>query len=362
MKKILTLLLAFTLLFGFASCANNGIGSEVDLSDSQQTPGASVSNEPTEIPTASLAEPPSNTPSLSEDSEILIAYFSWSGNTEKVADMIYEQVGGDLFEIVPANPYPTDYNECLEQARQELNDDYRPALDTHIENTDSYDIVFIGYPIWCGDTPMPIRSFLEEYDFNGKIVIPFCTYGGSGVGESLAVISTICSDSTILDVFGIAGSDVENSQNGIQEWLDGVGIDTYLDTGIKSENGENAEAAEIPKLKVTVDDTELTATLLDNPTSRDLLTMLPLTLTFNDYNSTEKISYPPRSLSTEDAPTGYEPSAGDITVYAPWGNIAIFYKDFRYGDGLIPLGSFDSGIEMLAEINDDFTMTIEVME
>ena len=101
------------------------------------------------------------------------------------------------------------------------------------------------------------------------------------------------------------------------------------------------------KIRLTFDGKTVEATLLDNATARDLLSMLPMTLTLEDYNSTEKIGYPPRKLSTAGAPAGVDPSIGDIAYYAPWGNLAIFYKDFGYSQGLIGLGRIDSGIEAL---------------
>ncbi len=102
------------------------------------------------------------------------------------------------------------------------------------------------------------------------------------------------------------------------------------------------------KIRLTVDGKVMHATLLDNATARDFVSLLPLTLTLEDYASTEKVSYLPRKLSTTGAPAGSDPSVGDITYYAPWGNLAIFYKDFGYASGLIPLGRFDSGIEGLS--------------
>jgi hypothetical protein len=101
------------------------------------------------------------------------------------------------------------------------------------------------------------------------------------------------------------------------------------------------------KIRLTIDGKAITATLIDNPTSRDFLSLLPMTLTLEDYAATEKISYLPRKLSTTGAPAGIDPSVGDITYYAPWGNLAIFYRDFGYSRGLIQLGRIDSGIEAL---------------
>ncbi|WP_425057949.1 hypothetical protein SCACP_25270 [Sporomusa carbonis] len=115
------------------------------------------------------------------------------------------------------------------------------------------------------------------------------------------------------------------------------------------------------KIRLTFDGGEAVAELYDNPTSRDLVFMLPLTLSFQDFNGTEKISYSPRKLSTEKAPEGFEPSEGDLTLYAPWGNLAIFYHDFRYSKGLVPIGYFTSGLEALAKMNGEFTVRIEAI-
>ena len=113
------------------------------------------------------------------------------------------------------------------------------------------------------------------------------------------------------------------------------------------------------EIRLTVGGTVLTAALLDNATSRDFMSLLPLTLTLRDYARTEKVSDLPRRLSTADAPAGADPAVGDITYYAPWGNLAIFYRDFGYSSGLVKLGSIESGMEELAAMRGDFTVTIE---
>ena len=110
-------------------------------------------------------------------------------------------------------------------------------------------------------------------------------------------------------------------------------------------SGNTMDNLEQYEIKITIGDTTLTATLYDNPTTKDFISLLPLDLTLEDYAGTEKISYLPKKLSTEDAPSGCDPSVGDITYYAPWGNLAIFYNDFGYANGLIKLGKIDQGIE-----------------
>jgi hypothetical protein len=120
----------------------------------------------------------------------------------------------------------------------------------------------------------------------------------------------------------------------------------------------SGEEASTMKIRLTFDGKAVEATLLDNATARDFLSLLPMTLTLEDYNSTEKIGYPARKLSTADAPAGVDPSVGDIAYYAPWGNLAIFYKDFGYSRGLIGLGRIDSGIEALS-VPGSLKVTIE---
>ncbi|KKI88975.1 hypothetical protein WQ54_28890 [Bacillus sp. SA1-12] len=113
------------------------------------------------------------------------------------------------------------------------------------------------------------------------------------------------------------------------------------------------------RIKLTFNNEEVIVKMFDNPTSRDFMTLLPLTITLEDYAGTEKINYLPKKLSTEEAPSGSNPSVGDFTYYSPWGNLAIFYKDFGYSNGLIKLGKIESGVEKLKSMDGDFTVTIE---
>jgi hypothetical protein len=115
------------------------------------------------------------------------------------------------------------------------------------------------------------------------------------------------------------------------------------------------------KIRITLEDTVMTATLTDSQTTRDFVSLLPLTLTLEDYAGTEKISYLPQKLSTEDAPPGSDPAIGDITYYAPWGNLAIFYRDFGYASGLVILGKIDSNVEAL-DVPDPIEATIELIK
>jgi len=125
-----------------------------------------------------------------------------------------------------------------------------------------------------------------------------------------------------------------------------------------SSTGEGASVQDA-RIKLTFGNEEVFVKMYDNPTSRDLLAQLPLTLSFKDYAGTEKISYLPQKLSTEGSPSGYDPSVAELAYYAPWGNICFYYRDFGYSNGLVPLGSIESGMESLTSLDGDFKVTIE---
>ena len=159
-----------------------------------------------------------------EGSRVLVAYFSWSGNTEAMANLIAEQTGGTLFEIAPATPYTDDYDALLDVAQQEQAEDARPELAASVENWDSCDVIFVGYPDWWSDAPMVIYSFLESYDWTGKTLVPFCTSGGSGFGRSLDRLSDSAPGATILEGLHVSGSSAAGSGDQVAEWIVGLGL------------------------------------------------------------------------------------------------------------------------------------------
>lgn len=154
--------------------------------------------------------------------KILIAYFSHSGNTREIANQIHKNVGGDIFEIQATKQYPKDYDAAVKQAKQELESDYKPELKTRVDNIKEYDLIFIGYPIWWGTYPAPVKSFLLTCDLTGKTLIPFCTHGGSGLGGSVADISEQCPKSVVLDGLAVRRNDAKTSQKIVSEWTSSV--------------------------------------------------------------------------------------------------------------------------------------------
>ncbi len=141
------------------------------------------------------------------------------GNTAAAAKMIQEITEGEVFRIDTVEPYPEDYTETTEVAQKELRANTRPVLSGHIENMDSYDVIFLGYPNWWGTMPMPVFTFLEEYDFSEKTIIPFCTHEGSGLGHSEKDIAKLCPESTLLKGLAIHGSHVSDARKDVMNWL-----------------------------------------------------------------------------------------------------------------------------------------------
>lgn len=146
------------------------------------------------------------------------------GNTEIIANMVQEAVGGDLFQIVTVKSYPENYRETTDVASQEQGQNARPELATHVENMGDYDVIILCYPNWWGTIPMAVFTFLEEYDFSGKTIAPLCTHEGSRLGRSVTDITKLCPQATILDGLAIRGGDVKNAQDEIAGWLRKIGM------------------------------------------------------------------------------------------------------------------------------------------
>lgn len=158
------------------------------------------------------------------DGNILIAYFSWGGNTQGIAEEIQRQTGADLFEITMVHPYSDDYNTVLDEAQRDQNEQARPELASHVENMKQYDTILLGYPNWWASIPMPVASFLEEYDFSGKTVIPFCSHGGGRFGQSLTAIAKLVPDAAMGEALDIHYSGGSSMPDDVSNWLAANGL------------------------------------------------------------------------------------------------------------------------------------------
>lgn len=274
------------------------------------------------------------------------------GNTAVMAEHIQRLVGGDLFSIRVAEPYPSNYDDCLDRAADELDDDARPKLQTQVENMAQYDYIFLGMPNWWYSCPRAILSFIEAYDLSGKTIIPFVAHGTGGISGSVRDMSrSLPSDCTVLEPIGIYRPDIPTCQPTLEEWLRGFEL-PFAVGATGADDGARG-------IRLTVGETVLYAALEDNSAAQSLYDMLPMTLTFEDFNGIEKIAYPAEKLDVSGAPQSSDPGVGTLAFYEPWGNLSIFYQDFRVSEGLVPLGSIEGDMTVFAEQTEPFVVTLE---
>lgn len=160
---------------------------------------------------------------VSGNSKVLVAYFSWSGNGQQMAGWISEETGGELFRIVPEESYGEDYETCADRAKDELDNGTRPKLSSHIDADimAQYDVIYLGFPVWWYDLPMPVWTFLEEYDLEGKTIIPFFSHNGSSNGaNSVNRVTELAKGAAVLsdESLSLRGSDVGDSETEVKEW------------------------------------------------------------------------------------------------------------------------------------------------
>ncbi len=200
MKTIRTFILAASVMLGCAAYAQNGTLKKQDMKENKKMLVVFFSRAGENYAVGNIAK----------------------GNTHIVAEIIAEETGADLFRIEPVTPYPEDYNKCTDVAKQELNSHARPAIKGDIK-TEDYDVIFIGYPNWWGDMPMPVYTFIEKHDWQGKTVRPFCTHEGSGIGSTGKKLEATCKGATVQKGLAIRGATAQHSQEetqaAVKKWL-----------------------------------------------------------------------------------------------------------------------------------------------
>ena len=246
-RRTVTFLTLLIILLGISACGNRtedpdgGTGDGADTQAAQMEQAAQMGQigqaeqaaqmeqiERTEqAAQAQQADTTSSNPALAAESEAsgkaLIVYFSWSGNTEKVAFGIQAQTGADIFEIVPQEAYTEDYDTLLNIAQEEQKKGIRPAISDTVEDMDCYDLIYVGFPNWWGDMPMILYSFFDEYDLSGKTIAPFCTSGGSGLSDTVRTSETLEPDAVVLEGLHIGSSEADDPESAVAEWLSNLG-------------------------------------------------------------------------------------------------------------------------------------------
>ncbi|MBD5524321.1 MAG: flavodoxin [Lachnospiraceae bacterium] len=258
-------MLSLVLLIGTTACGNNS-----GQSESRQDITGQIEDHSADSIVDSASEPVAEEPRVGVETEasentadgvgtagaeeetesnILIAYFSRvgnmdfdedidavtsasvnmdgsdvSGNAQLLAEMAQEVTGGDMLFIETVEKYPAEYRGTTDQAKTEQNNDARPELSSHVENMAAYNTVILIYPNWWGTLPQPVFTFLEEYDFSGKTIMPLCTHEGSRLGRSESDIASLCPGAQLLDGLSVRGSDAGSAQTEVEEWINNSGI------------------------------------------------------------------------------------------------------------------------------------------
>lgn len=250
MKRISAALLALSMTLVLAACGTAGSGtaspsaSETLPAQAPETQSPSPAPEASGTPAGEDSTAANPDTSSTGEANILIAYFSVPetdgtntvanasrvatedgvvGNTQFIAQAIQQAVGGDLFAIETVQAYPGTHDPLLEFAYNELREDARPELASQIENPDQYDVIFLGYPNWNSDLPMPLYTFLESYDFAGKTIVPFVTHGGSGFSRTISTIQSLQPEATVVeDGFSVSRGSVTSAAQDAMDWASGL--------------------------------------------------------------------------------------------------------------------------------------------
>lgn len=220
MKKAIAILLSLTMILGLAACGNSASQTEQPSTEDTSVESKADTN------SAENSTDKENTDNQDvQDHKVLVAYFSATGTTKGVAEHIANGLNADIYEIVPEDPYTDadlNYNDNNSRTTIEMNDpNARPTISGSVENMEQYDIIFVGYPIWWGEAPRIVSTFMESYDFSGKTIVPFCTSGGSGIGSSASNLERLTSGATWLDGRRLNGSD---SQDTVMEWVNSLDL------------------------------------------------------------------------------------------------------------------------------------------
>ncbi len=380
MKKILSLMLVLTILSSLTACAGSGGQAETSSraaetaaeSGTELSGAAAESSEETSEAAAQseteASETASADPALSGN--ILVAYFSWAdnaildenvdamsspsvlspGNVEQLAGWVQEETGGDLFSIRVTDPYPSDWDACLDRANEERGNGVRPELVENVSDLGQYDTVFLGYPNWWYGVPMALLTFLEQNDFSGKQVYLFCSHGTGGLANSVELITEAAPDAVISDsIFDCYEEDAPSSEEAVKAWVAGLGI-AGAGSAASEQPAPQAEAAAADRVAVRCGEIEVIYELNDSPAAAALAAQLPLTLEVEDYSTNEKIFYPPQELDTSGTPAA-EGGAGTLAYYAPWGDVVMFYGDYNANSSLYELGEAVSGAGQISQMS-----------
>ena len=371
MKKVWLFLVAVSMLWALSACNSQ------PQADTNTGSPETVASRPAVPPTAPMPTQDSET---SGQGNILIAYFSlwdnvpWeqegvdtntsasvvvdergaSGTTRYVAQMIQDVVGGDIHAILTTEPYSADFDAVVSENHSESS----RSISSTVDNMEQYDVVFIGYPVWATTLPQAVRTFLSEYDFSGKTVVPFCTHDGYGAGRSFSTVAELAVGAETLDGLAIHAPDVPGSGETVAEWLNGLNFpNSGAANSTQQPQGETA-------IRITIGDQELEGVLYDSSMARQFIAQLPQTITMSNYGGREVYGGINQAITVEgEGQLRFDD--GDIT-YCPSNNTAaIFYSQSSNPNltmTIYPIGKVTSDLSIFPDLPSRVEITFEVMK
>ncbi|MCD7946386.1 MAG: hypothetical protein LUF81_07260 [Clostridiales bacterium] len=322
MNRLVALALSACMMTLLAACgdghteiSSDAENAAVSAAEDQREAGGEIEAPETSASADEADDEPADSDRTSSGSSILVAYFSCTGTTERIAQWIVDETSADSYQIIPETPYAEDdlnYNDSSSRANQEQADaSARPAISGSVEHMEQYDVIFLGYPIWHGQVPRIISTFLERYEFSDVTIIPFCTSHSSGIGSSAENLHSLCAGTVAwMDGQRFSGDATENE---VDKWTGGLALPK-----------EDSEVTPL-KMNVQIGDSVFTATLEENDAVNALVAMMeeaPVVVEMSDYSGFEKVGSLGASLPADDSLTITQ--AGDIVLYCG-DQIVIFY-------------------------------------
>ncbi len=337
MKKLSMIFAAvLALCFLFTGCSNTPAGNK-NTSSPESTPQETENSEPSID---------------SDESKTLVVYYSYSGNTKGVAELIRQKTQADIYEIAVAESYPENTHDASDRAAQERESGNLPELSGELPDLSDYTTVYIGGPVWTYTVSTPIMSYLEKTDFEGKTVIPFWTDAGTP-GSYETDFAAQVKNGTVskgLGITNVASISSEELNDMLNAWITG------------DESSDNPVQSETTNITLTSGDIVITATLDNSETTKAFLATLPRTLTMNNYADREY--YARIDALPENGETISDYEDGDVTYYPAGPSFAVFFAkaDSSNQSGLIRMGKVTSDLSDFAAFSETAEILIEVAE
>lgn len=371
MRQILAVLLAAFLGVSLTACSRGAEPFQESGETTVNTPSQKeIALDSEEIPELE------NTPSTLSASNVLVVYFSRWGNTdypddvdattsasivvdeetrygttEYVANMIADEMGGDLHRIETVTPYTADFDELRDVNHNEMDQNYLPELKESNLDISAYDTVFVGYPVWATGVPQAVLSFLNAYDLSDKTVVPFCTHDGYGAGSSYQTIAEASRAAVYLDGMAIEAENVSDAQETVEKWITGIGI-------------SGSEKQKETAIQITIGDRTLDGVLYDTALAEEIKTYFPLTISMAEYGGREYyggVDFYPENL--EGGQRNFE--NGEITYCEAHHNMAVFYAQTdnpNLSVDVIPIGKITAGLSIFDNLDSREDITFSLVQ